>query len=451
MKFLPKTLFGRMVLIVIGGMLLAQILGIAYVMQDRQRTQLQIRVTRAAQRAADLVRVLDTLSVVDRSSVMSAYHSSRVTVGKLTEISALPQSDPELTEDAEELSNALRQFIGTEHRISTSMRHVNADAVRDNGSSWLMRPGIVMQTAVALKDGEVISIRQEFANDQRQWIYVILYESAIRSVIVIVLLLIAVRWVTRPLSQMAQAAEELGANIERPPMPETGPTEVARAAHAFNRMQTRLVAFVKERAQALAAISHDLKTPITRMRLRTELLDDAVLREKFEKDLLEMETMVQSTLDFMRGAADEKIRPIDMMAMLESLADDFADMGRTVEISGNLTSPYHGKAQALRRCMQNLIANAVEYGSRAQVSAERTDQHFLLRVEDDGPGIPETELERVFEPFYRLEHSRNRANGGTGLGLSIAREIVYDHGGTITCSNRAEGGLRVQVVLPPLH
>jgi signal transduction histidine kinase len=214
-------------------------------------------------------------------------------------------------------------------------------------------------------------------------------------------------------------------------------------------MQGRLVAFLRERAQALAAMSHDLKTPITRLRLRTELLDDPTLRAKFEKDLIEMEAMVQSTLDFMRDIGhEEKTQPIDVVALLESLEVDFADMGHHVHIAGQVTAPILGKAQALKRCFQNLINNAVNYGQRARITAEQMGGKLRIQVEDDGPGIPEAELERVFEPFYRVESSRNRSSGGTGLGLTIARGIIQDHGGSITCRNQPSGGLVVEVTLP---
>ena len=455
LRLLPNSLFGRMVLILIAGLIAAQIFSVAIVFQDRQHSQMQGRVTRSVQRAADLVHALDSLEPANRAQVIQAFNSRRFSVKESGAAFVLPQSDPDLADEAEDFSRALRQSIGGKHKIAAAIHYISDET--DSGTQntpavspdWLTRPDLLIVTEVALSDGRMVVIRQAFPGEQRQWIYRMLADFALRSAVVIAILLIAVRWATQPLSRLAIAAEKLGENINRPALAENGPAEVARAARAFNRMQARLAAFLKERAQALAAMSHDLKTPITRLRLRSELLDDGALRGKFEKDLLEMESMVQSTLDFMRGVGhEEPMQPIDVMALLESLEGDYSDMGRAVKIEGNVTSPFIGKARTLKRCLENLITNAVDYGTRARVFAERSGNNLMLRVEDDGPGIPESELERVFEPFYRLESSRNRANGGTGLGLSIARNIVQDHGGTIVCKNRPSGGLEVVVTLP---
>jgi signal transduction histidine kinase len=258
-----------------------------------------------------------------------------------------------------------------------------------------------------------------------------------------------VRWATRPLKVLADAAEELGKDIHRPPLAESGPVEVARAARAFNTMQSRLARFIEERTRALAAMSHDLKTPITRLRLRAELLDDALLRAKFTGDLEEMESMVGATLDFMRGIdTGEAPRPIDVQALLESLQADLQETGGRISIEGNAAGPYVGRPQALKRCLANLLQNAINYGGSATVAVDDNADRLEIRIRDEGPGIPEQELERVFEPFYRLEGSRNRETGGTGLGLGIARSIAEAHGGHLRIRNCAEGGLEAALTLP---
>ncbi len=257
------------------------------------------------------------------------------------------------------------------------------------------------------------------------------------------------RWVTRPLKVLATAADELGRDINRPPLPESGPLEVNRAARAFNTMQARLARFIDERTRLLTAMSHDLKTPITRMRLRAELLDDDQLREKFEKDLIEMETMVGETLDFMRGlSSHEPEQPIDVMTLLASLQADNEAMGRSVTIDGQVARPWSGAPQLLKRCISNLIDNAVNYGKRAEIWAEEEPDQLIIRVRDHGPGIPDSDIDKVFEPFYRLEASRNRESGGTGLGLSIARNIAQAHGGDLRLRNHEEGGLEATLTLP---
>ena len=192
-----------------------------------------------------------------------------------------------------------------------------------------------------------------------------------------------------------------------------------------------------------------MKTPITRLRLRAELLDDTELRAKFVKDLQEMEAMVSAALDFMRGVDQhEPPQPVDIMALLESLQADAREVGGDVRIEGAAQSAYRGHAQTLKRCLSNLIDNAVKYGQRATIVVADSAGELAISVRDDGPGIPEPELERVFEPFYRLEASRNRATGGSGLGLTIARNVAQAHGGSLVLNNRPGGGLEAVLTLP---
>ncbi|KPK03655.1 MAG: hypothetical protein AMJ64_15225, partial [Betaproteobacteria bacterium SG8_39] len=253
-----------------------------------------------------------------------------------------------------------------------------------------------------------------------------------------------------PLARLARGAESIGADPEGPPLAEEGPEETRSVIRAFNRMQIRVQAYLLERAELLRAVSHDLKTPITRMRLRSEMLADAAQRDKFLRDLGEMAQMVDSTLEFFRSLGNDPRRePVDIGALVESLAEDWRAMGHTVEVQGSPERPYLGHAQALRRCIDNLVGNAIRYGERARVVIE-DDAHCLrIRVEDEGPGIPQDALERVFEPFFRLEASRNRASGGTGLGLSIARNVARWHGGDLVLQNRPQHkGITAQLRLP---
>jgi signal transduction histidine kinase len=309
--------------------------------------------------------------------------------------------------------------------------------------------GVSFVVQTRLTDATPVTFDLRQPSESANWPLRFLVSLAVLFGVVLVVTLIAVRWVTRPLKTLAQAAEQLGADIDRPPLDERGPLEVSRAARAFNTMQQRLAAFIHDRTRIFAAMSHDLKTPITRLRLRTALLDDADLRAKFEKDLAEMEAMVAATLDFMRGLESrEPAQPLDVMALLESLAEDAREVGGDVRLEGAAQAPYVGHPQTLQRCLANLIDNAVKYGRSATVVVEDTARALVIRVRDAGPGIPEAELERVFEPFHRLEASRNRDTGGTGLGLTIARNIAQGHGGTLTLANLPAGGLEAAVTLP---
>jgi len=312
-----------------------------------------------------------------------------------------------------------------------------------NGVSFLIQ--------VRLQDGTWATFDTQVTQESANLPWRVLLTLAILLAAVLLLSYVAVRWVTRPLHLLASAADELGRDINRPPLPEGGPVEVSRAAHAFNTMQTRLVRFIDERTRLLTAMSHDLKTPLTRMRLRAEMLEDGNLRERFEADLVEMESMVTQTLEFMRGLSNrEPEQNVDIMGLLESLQADNEAMGRIVTIDGRVSRPYFGAPQFLRRCISNLVDNAVLYGKKAEIRVEEGPDQLTIRVRDHGRGIPDSEIENVFEPFYRLEGSRSRETGGTGLGLSIARNIAQTHGGDVRLRNHEEGGLEATLTLP-LH
>ena len=256
------------------------------------------------------------------------------------------------------------------------------------------------------------------------------------------------RWAA-PLTSFARAAERLGVDVNAPPLPEAGPREVVRTAKAFNEMQARIRRFVEDRTQMIAAIAHDLGTPITRLRLRIEEVGDVGSRQKMLADLDEMEGMISSTLAFAReDAADEPRETFDLVSLLQSICNDMTDAGTSVELRAEGRIPYDFRLVALRRAFTNLVENAVKYGGNADVRVTQTPEQIVVTIEDNGPGIQTDMQEEVFKPFVRLETSRSRETGGTGLGLTVARSIVRAHGGDIVLTNRAEGGLRVEVTLP---
>jgi signal transduction histidine kinase len=260
----------------------------------------------------------------------------------------------------------------------------------------------------------------------------------------------AVRRLTRPLATLADAATGLARNLDQPPLPEVGPAEVSRAAKAFNSMQRDLKAFVETRAQALAAGSHDLRLPLTRVRLRLELVSDATVKRSIESDLDEMEHMIAGTLDYLQaGKAAEAVVRTNINALIEGVAEDMEALGATVRLHGKVGGPRRVRPQALRRCLANLMDNARRYGgNEIDVNIIDAPAVLTIRIEDHGPGIPAAERERVFEPYVRLEQSRARHTGGTGLGMAIARAIARAHGGDVTLVDRDGGGLRVEVSLP---
>ena len=268
---------------------------------------------------------------------------------------------------------------------------------------------------------------------------------------VILITLLAVRIATRPLSRLAQAAEALGEDLERPPLAEEGPVEVRRAATAFNWMQTRLRGLFAERTRILAAVSHDLQTPITRLRLRAELMDDEVLRDKMLADLSAMQALVEEGLAYAGSTAAPKEAAIltDLDTLAASLVADYTDAGQPVSLAGpGGHQPVRTRPRTLRRLLGNLVDNAIKFGGSAELLLDGSDRLPAIVVRDRGPGIPDTELGKVFEPFYRLETSRNRETGGTGLGLAIAKQLANALGAELILSNRAVGGLEARVVLP---
>jgi signal transduction histidine kinase len=263
----------------------------------------------------------------------------------------------------------------------------------------------------------------------------------------------AVRRLTGPVSLLAEAAERLGRDVNAPPLPENGPDEVIRAAVAFNTMAARIRRFVQDRTFLLTAIGHDLRTPITRLKLRAEFIDDDEQRQKFMADLDELDAMVSATLVFGRDTADtEPAVAFDLVALLRTVLDDCADARPDVADNLTFNGPSHltvsGRILALKRSFANLVGNAVKFGDCAHVTLVVGEGLATVSIEDEGPGLPPDELERIFEPFYRVEDSRNRETGGTGLGLPIARNILRAHGGDVVLGNRSGGGVRAVATLP---
>ena len=309
----------------------------------------------------------------------------------------------------------------------------------------------MMLVSVRLDDGSWVNFSSTTLGATQHADWSVLAVTICFGVAIIVVAVLLLRWATRPLRDLAVAAERFSLDQIPKPLDETGPAEVRRAARAFNTMRERIQRLVSERMQALAAVSHDLRTPITRLRLRSELMDDEATRDLVDADLAEMEGMIDSTLEFLRGGvSSEAIRPIDIVSVIETIVDDHADQGHAVSLSGTSHGRVLGRLLALKRAFWNVIGNAVKYGTRAMVVVTETPDGLAITIEDDGPGILERDFERVFQPFVRLEESRGRDTGGSGLGLTIARAVVLAHGGEIALSNRPEGGLRVTITLPRL-
>ncbi len=450
MRVFPRSLFGRIVLILAGGFLTVQLITTAIAISDRNALVFRSGATQAATRIGDVVRTMTAASPEERTRIMHAVSNDtlKVTYGK-------PAGSDAASGEDSELMNAARDALALALQPGIGFKVIDARPVYLNADSWYARefgerPGVRMFSTVLLNDGVWITVDSIEPARTTHWVTRMFRNLAIVDGVMVILCFFAVRLVTRPLSVLASAAEDLGRNIDRPPLPEHGANELVRASRALNVMQDRLKRYVDTRVKVLAAMSHDLKTPITRMRLRAEMLDDAHIKAKFVKDLDELQQMVGSTLDYMRGLAEggEAMQPIDVSALISSLKEDAEEAGHTVTLSGDARTPVMGRAQALKRCLQNLIDNALAYGRRADITLRDEGGALNIAITDDGPGIPEADIERVFEPFYRVEGSRNRNTGGSGLGLSIARNIAQSHGGSVRLRNLARGGLEATLRIP---
>lgn len=265
---------------------------------------------------------------------------------------------------------------------------------------------------------------------------------------------VGARWLSQPVLRLASAASELGRNIHRPPLVEEGTQECRDATRVFNQMQAQICRQLAERDRFVAAVSHDLRTPLTRMALRAESLSDASQRQQFARDIGEMESLITATLDYLRGTAQPETPVLlDVEAELHSLVDDYQDSGQPVRVAAHEAgvppcAPVITQAAALRRCITNLVDNAVRYGGGAELRCVDSPSQLCIEVRDHGPGIPEAELEQVLQPFYRLEGSRNRGTGGVGLGLAIAHDMAQRLGGELHLANAPDGGLLARVTLP---
>jgi signal transduction histidine kinase len=300
-----------------------------------------------------------------------------------------------------------------------------------------------------LNDGRWLNSGLAVPDPPPRWTLPTLLALAVTALALSLIVIVMVRRITRPMAALAAAAERLGRGESVPALSESGPLDIRQTTRAFNRMGARLQRFVQDRTRMLAAISHDLRTPITTLRLRAEFVDDEETRTKILETLEEMQRMTEATLAFAREeAAAEDTRTVDFAALVDSVCADLADLGQDVAFSGPERLPYACRPLSLKRALRNLIENAVAYGRRARVGLAAGEDALRVVIEDDGPGIPEAHFERVFQPFVRLEESRSPETGGIGLGMAIARSIVRGHGGEIELHNRPEGGLRVTVRLP---
>lgn len=429
----PEGIAGRLSLLLLGGLAVFGLVGgLLYLDERRDRVEENFARTLSV-RVVAMVELLEGASDADRERLRAALANRRVRIRLLTE--SPKGAEWQAPEKADE--NAARLLEPLHPRpILMRLGDVPPDGAR-------ARPRLLV--AVGLEPGAWA----EFAVRTPSWPRTrALLWLGLSALFVVLAFVWGAHRMTRPLRQIAEAADRLGLDAGPPPLPEQGPRELRKATRAFNRMTARIRRLVDDRTLLLAAVSHDLKTMLTRLRLRSEFIEDGEQRRKVAADLDEMKAMLDATLTFARDeAADERPVPVDLAALLRSLSADLADAGQAASFDGPESLSLPGRPVALRRLFENLLDNALRYGGVASVALRQMDGRAEALVDDHGPGIPETLRERVFDPFFRLEASRSRDTGGSGLGLAVVRAIVQRHDGSIRLEDRPGGGLRVKVTL----
>jgi signal transduction histidine kinase len=450
---IPDTIAVRTLLVLIIGLTVSHVLSVALYFTDRTSALMSTGGEHTAERIATIWRLVEDASQAERQRIVELADHPKLHIIWSQESALEDQQDSgwqaDVLRDAlvAHLNGGSGQVFRLRHTdgvtIETWQEHLREDHQGEDLGEALM-------VSLQLRDGSWLNFVAPIGSPEPFWSLRFALSMVVMLLAVGALSALVVHHLTRPLGTFARAAHRLGTDIKAPPIPESGPAEVRQATRAFNEMQDRIRRFVEDRTQMLAAISHDLGTPITRLRLRAELVEDEGQQKKMLADLDDMEKMVFSALSFARDeAACEPHVMVDLRTLLQRVCDDMADAGHGITSDiGDDAVPYGCRPAALRRALTNLIDNAIKYGRQARVSLKNDQQGVLVRIDDKGPGIPEELQEEAFRPFRRLEASRSRETGGTGLGLTVARTIIRAHGGDITLTNRSEGGLRVEVRLP---
>jgi signal transduction histidine kinase len=450
------NLRGQLVLLIVAALAVAQTISLWLFVDERGLAVRAALGFEAAGRAANVALLLEEAPQSLQQAILRAANSPLVRF----DLSDIPAVDHESHADGGAVEARVRGLLGgaNDREIRVELHEVEQGippmphlAPEMAEMHLAMMRGelsaIEMQLSIALADGQWLNVGTRFERPPLQWPWASIVSFGITAAII----LVSACWflltrLTGPLLRVSRAADRLGKGEAVDPLPLIGPSEVRGLTQAFNRMQARLTRFVADRTRLLAALGHDLRSPLTAMRVRAEMVDEDETRESLVASIEEMQEMVDATLAFARGMASSEVyETVDLKTYLKQLQADMID-GFTLDTANSISVSL--RPQSVRRALRNIIENAQRYGGGAEVTFVHDAEYVQIRVSDNGPGVPEAELEQVFEPFFRLEKSRSRETGGTGLGLSIARTIVRAHGGDVALTNRTEGGLLVTVTLP---
>jgi signal transduction histidine kinase len=438
----PRSLAARTAFVLLAGLAVVQVAGLTIHALDRIELQRLLQVREVAGRVMNIYRSVALSPIDQREAVVKEFD---LRDGTTVDLDAAPDAT-----GMPLVPVPLQRELRVNMQLVPMQQAQRPREILITGGPSFEKVAIDMR----LPEGRWVDVVVPMPPPRPWHSFTFLLAFILMTFAAALLTLWAVRRLTAPVRTLAAAAEALGRNVNAPPLPEEGPLEIATAAAAFNTMAARIRRFVEDRTFMLTAIGHDLKTPITRLKLRAEFMEDDEQRRKMLIDLDELESMVSATLAFGRDVTTgEPVSSIDLAELARTVLDETADAhpdhAETLVYGGADHLTVKVRPVSLKRALTNLIANAVKYGGGAQVTLNPPVKGTVtLVVEDDGPGIPAHEIDRVFQPFQRLETSRNRETGGTGLGLPIARNILRAHGGDVTLANRPSGGMRAVVTLP---
>lgn len=451
-RFRDSGIAARLAMMLMIVMLIAVGISIGWYIKDRSDAATRLFAQSAARRINHVVPLLDQASVAQRHDIIRAVSGPTM---RLRLASGPPPRDRELMRQREVMREAQRLLRPLNDRPIVIARIGDWEHPLFGGDRKGPRePDILpsrakMVVGTTLLDGQWVHFVLATDLTSLRWALRMAFWVFSLGIVIVLFSVWAAYRATRPLRKMTAAAETLGLNVDAPPIDEVGSRELRKTARAFNTMQRRIKRLVDDRTLMLAALSHDLKTMLTRLRLRAEFIDDAEQQTKAIRDIDDMDMMVDSALGFIRGdQANEAVSRMDLASLVRDLVEDCQAQGHEVTFDGPDKLAVQGRPVALKRAMGNLTDNAIRYGGNTQVKLEAKEGRVMLSVSDTGPGLPENELEKVFQPFYRVETSRNRDTGGSGLGLALARDVFRRLGGDLSLANDRQGGLVARAWLP---
>ncbi|MGO1246984.1 MAG: ATP-binding protein [Oceanisphaera sp.] len=449
LHFWLSSLSGQVIMVALLALVLIQLVGIQIYRIEREETLGLVNSRFTLQRLIAVTRLLNQSPPALHSEILRASRSKtlRLSINNTEPTSSERSARFEhIVRSKLNYPDALNIYISAEHAPRS---HQTPMAAPSRHRHPPIRADIRLQGGIELDDGRWLNFTSLTDSDIPGWSAKAVLSFMVLAALLTGLMIWLLQRTTRPLKKLARQAERLGRGDKPSPINESGPREIRDTLAAFNHMQDRLDRFVSDRTRMLAAISHDLRTPITTLQLRCEFLPDGEDKQKIQQGLKRMEQMLNATLQFARedGLA-EPIKNLDLTSLLQSLCDDLQDNGHTVSLTEQDTVLYRGRPSALRRALQNLLDNGVKYGGQVQVNLITTPEQIRIDIRDFGSGIVEDQLEEVFKPFIRLDPARNVADGSIGLGLAIARTLIHQHGGQLILRNHPQGGLLAQISLP---